>query len=257
LCWSLDKVGPICRHAEDTAAVLAALNGVDPADAGSLAHGFTYEGSASLEGLRIGYDPAAWSADIVTASDRAAFDVLRRAGATLQERALPSLFWDAIEPVLEAEAAAAFEQLTLSGEDDVLRRQIEHAWPNSFRSAHFLGAVDFVQCQRIRRQLMQSLHEYFEEVDAFVAPSDDEITALTNLTGHPALTLPVGFEPMQSRAITGVTEADTAGPTHPVPKAMHLWSGLFREGTLISIAHAIEQALAPQVGWDVKRPVLD
>jgi Asp-tRNA(Asn)/Glu-tRNA(Gln) amidotransferase A subunit family amidase len=256
LCWSLDKIGPICRFAEDTAWVLAALNGYDEADPGSLAHGFAYDGNQSLTSLTVGYDPRRFERPDVTQSNRAALEALEATGVQLVELAWPTLPWEVIGPILEVEAAAAFEDLVLSGRDEGLRRQIANAWPNVFRSAYFHGAVDFVQCQRIRRQIMQELHAVFSRVDVFFAPADDDITALTNLSGHPALTLRAGFEKVRSRAIDGITEDDKAGPLHRVPDAVHLWSGLFREGALIAVARALEQALAPRSGWATHRPPL-
>ncbi len=257
LSWSLDKIGPICRHAEDTAAVLAALNGHDPADPASLAHGFAYDGNQPLSRLTVGYDPRHLERPDATASDRAALESLKTTGVQLVKLQFPALPWETIGPVLEAEAAAAFEDLVISGRDERLRRQIANAWPNVFRSAYLHGAVEYVQCQRIRRLIMQELHALFSQVDLFFAPADDDITALTNLTGHPALTLRAGFEQRRSRAITGVTEDDTTGPIHAVPDAVHLWSGLFREGPLIAVARALEQALDPGSVGNTLRPQLD
>lgn len=256
LCWSLDKIGPICRYAEDTALVLAALNGYDPSDAGSLAHGFAYDGNQPLSGLTVGYDPRMLEAPETTATDRAAFGALQASGVKLVELKFPELPWEIMYPILEAEAAAAFETLTLSGADDELRRQISDAWPNVFRTAHFTGAVSLVQCERIRRLVMQQLHAFFAQSDVFFAPSSDEITALTNLSGHPTLALRAGFEQLSTRAIDGITEADTSGPTHAVPDSVHLWSGLFQEGKLVTLGRALEQALSPQSGWGARRPDL-
>jgi len=256
LCWSLDKIGPICRYAEDTAWVLAALNGYDAADPGSLAHGFAYDGNQPLSGMSVGYDPRRLEQHDTAASDRAAFEALKATGVRLVELPLPALPWEIIGPLLEVEAAAAFENLTLSGRDDGLRRQIADAWPNVFRAAYFHGAVEFVQCERLRRLIMQELHSLFGQVDVFFAPADDEITALTNLSGHPALALRAGFERVRSRAIDGITEDDPTGPLHAVPDSIHLWSGLFREGSLVAAARAIEAALAAQAGWGTHRPRL-
>jgi Asp-tRNA(Asn)/Glu-tRNA(Gln) amidotransferase A subunit family amidase len=256
LCWSLDKIGPICRYAEDTAWVLAALNGYDPADAGSLAHGFAYNGNQPLSGLTVGYDPRMLETPETTASDRAAFEVLKSTGVNMVELKFPELPWEVINPLLEVEAAAAFESLTLSNADDGLRRQIADAWPNAFRTAHFSSAVDFVQCDRIRRLIMEQLHTFFAQADVFFAPGADEITALTNLSGHPTLALRAGFEQLQSRAIQGVTEEDTSGPTHAVPDSVHLWSGLFQEGNLIMVARALEETISQQSGWSRHRPSL-
>ena len=240
LCWSLDKIGPICRYAEDTALVLAELNGYDPADAGSLAHGFAYDGNRPLSRISVGYDPRMLESEETTATDRAAFELLQGSGVNLVELEFPKLPWEIINPILEAESAAAFEELTLSDADDELRRQIFDAWPNYFRISHFTSAVSLLQCDRIRRRIMELLHNFFAQTDVFFAPWSDQLNALTNLTGHPTLVLRAGFEPRVSRAIQGITEEDTEGPKHDVPDSIHLWSGLFQEGKLITVGRALE-----------------
>jgi Asp-tRNA(Asn)/Glu-tRNA(Gln) amidotransferase A subunit family amidase len=191
-----------------------------------------------------------------TASDHAAFEALKETGVRVVELKFPVLPWEVINPLLEVEAAAAFESLTLSNADDGLRRQTANAWPNVFRAAHFTSAVDFVQCERVRRLIMEQLHAFYARADVFFAPVADEITALTNLSGHPTLALRAGFEQLRSRAISGVTEEDKSGPTHAVPDSFHLWSGLFQEGNLIAVARALEEALNPQSGWSGHRPPL-
>jgi Asp-tRNA(Asn)/Glu-tRNA(Gln) amidotransferase A subunit family amidase len=255
LCWSLDKIGPMCRYAEDTALVLAELNSYDPADAGSLAHGFAYDGNRPLSQLTAGYDPRMLEADETTPSDRAAFEALKASGVKLVELEFPELPGDIIYTILDVEAAAAFENLTLSGEDDELRLQVFNAWPNFFRIGHFTSAVSLVQCDRIRRQIMEQLHSFFTQSDVFFAPYTDELNALTNLSGHPTLVLPSGFEQRPSRAIGGITEEDSDGPKHSVPDSIHLWSGLFQEGNLVTVGRALEQALSQQPGWG-RRPDL-
>jgi Asp-tRNA(Asn)/Glu-tRNA(Gln) amidotransferase A subunit family amidase len=256
LSWSLDKIGSICRYAEDTALVLAELNGYDPSDAGSLAHGFAYDGNQPLSRLTVGYDPRMLENPETTASDRAAFEALKSSGVKLLELEFPELPWDVINPILEAESAAAFEALTLSGADDEMRRQIFDAWPNFFRISHFTSAVSLVQCDRIRRLIMEQLHAFFAQSDVFFAPFSDEINALTNLSGHPTLVLRAGFEQRPSRAIQGITEEDASGPAHAVPDSIHLWSGLFQEGNLVTLGRALEQAMSPQSGWNAHRPGL-
>ena len=256
LCWSLDKIGPMCRYAEDTALVLAELNGYDPADAGSLAHGFAYDGNRPLSELTVGYDPRMLETEETTASDRAAFAALQTSGVKLVELELPELPWEIMFTILDAEAAAVFENLTLSGADDELRRQIFDAWPNSLRIGQFTSAVSLVQCDRIRRQIMQQLHAFFAQSDVFFAPYTDELNALTNLSGHPTLVLRSGFEQRPSRAISGITEEDTDGPKHAVPDSIHLWAGLFQEGNLVTLGRALEEALSAQSGWNARRPEL-
>jgi Asp-tRNA(Asn)/Glu-tRNA(Gln) amidotransferase A subunit family amidase len=256
LCWSLDKIGPICRYAEDTALVLAALNGHDSSDAGSLAHGFTYDGNQPLDSFTVGYDPRMLEAAETTASDRAAFELLKSSGVKLVELEFPELPWEVMNPILDAESAAAFENLILSGADDEMRGQIFDAWPNFLRISHFTSAVTLVQCDRIRRLIMEQLHAFFAQSDVFFAPSSDGINALTNLSGHPTLVLKAGFEQKPSRAIRGITEEDTNGPAHAVPDSIHLWSGLFQEGKLITLGRALEEAMSPQSGWNAHRPAL-
>lgn len=256
LCWSLDKIGPMCRYAEDTALVLAELNSYDPADAGSLAHGFAYDGNRPLSQLTAGYDPRMLEADETTPSDRAAFEALKASGVKLVELEFPELPWDIIYTILDVEAAAAFENLTLSGADDELRGQVFDAWPNFLRIGHFTSAVSLVQCDRIRRQIMEQLHAFFAQSDVFFAPYTDELNALTNLSGHPTLVLRSGFEQRPSRAIVGITEEDTEGPKHAVPDSIHLWSSLFQEGNLVTVGRALEEALSPQSGWNTRRPDL-
>jgi hypothetical protein len=135
LCWSLDKIGPMCRYTEDTALVLAAINGFDVEDASSIDMGFAYDGRESLEGLTIGYDPSWFEGEDVRATDHVALEAIRDIGATVVEITLPDLPVAEIMAPLDAESAAAFEELTLSGRDDMLRRQITNAWPNRFRQS--------------------------------------------------------------------------------------------------------------------------
>jgi Asp-tRNA(Asn)/Glu-tRNA(Gln) amidotransferase A subunit family amidase len=253
LCWSLDKIGPICRYAEDTAIVLDVINGYDAADAGSLEHGFNYNGNLALGDLTIGFDPRWFAAENVRQPDKDAMQALRSTGVTMQEIELPELPWDVIGPLLGAEAAAAFEELTLTDRDDELRRQIASAWPNSFRSSRFFSAVDYVQCDRLRRKIMQDLHDVFGQVDAFFGLSHDQnVTALTNLTGHPVIALRAGFEDIASRPRYELAEEDVGGTLHRIPRTVQLWGSLFDEGKLIAVARALEARL----GVAAERPRL-
>ena len=153
-----------------------------------------------------------------------------------------------------AEAAAAFEELTLSDRDDGLRRQIENAWPNSFRFSRFFSAVDYVQCDRLRRMVMQELHRFFGQVDAFFGPSEGHtLTALTNLTGHPVIALRAGFEQIATRPRYELPADAIGDALHRVPRTVQLWGSLFEEGKLIAIARALEA----QLGVAAERPPLD
>jgi Asp-tRNA(Asn)/Glu-tRNA(Gln) amidotransferase A subunit family amidase len=253
LCWSLDKIGPMCRHVEDTALVLAALNGFDLNDASSIAMGFAYDGRQSVEGLTIGFDPAWFEGEHVRASDLAALAAIRNIGATVREITLPDLPVAEIMAPLGAESAAAFEELTLSGRDDLLRRQIKNAWPNSFRQARFFSAVDYVQADRLRRKVMQQAHEFFAQVDVVFGPSfDTPMLSLTNFTGQPCLALRAGFEEITPRALFNHPENDTDETLHRIPRSVSLWSQLFQEGSLVQAGRALEAVL----GVAHERPTL-
>ena len=244
LCWSLDKIGPICRYAEDTAIVLAAINGYDAADAGSLEHGFSYDGNVAPENLTVGFDPRWFDNEEVRKPDTDALQALRETGVTLKELQLPDLPWEILNPLLGAEAAAAFEELTLSGRDDTLRRQISNAWPNSFRSSRFFSAVDYVQCDRLRRMVMQELHKFFGQADAVFGPSHGHsVTALTNLSGHPVLALRAGFEQIATRPRYELQEEMVGDELHRIPRTVRLWGSLFKEGNLVAIARMLEARL--------------
>ena len=244
LCWSLDKIGPICRYAEDTALVLGVINGYDAADTGSLDHGFTYDGNAAPGELVVGFDPRWFDNENVREPDLAALQALRESGVAIKELQLPELPAGVIGPLLGAEAAAAFEELTLSGRDDELRRQVTNAWPNSFRSSRFFSAVDFVQCDRLRRVIMQELHAFFAQADAILSPSHDhDLSALTNLSGHPVIALRAGFEEIVTRPRYEVEESDVGTETHRIPRTVQVYGSLFDEGKIIRVAQMLEAAL--------------
>src|SRR5208282_3326419 len=126
--------------------------------------------------------------------DRAALDVVKKLGMVAVEVGIPDWPYDSLDLILFAEGAAAFEELTLSGQLDQLRIQVPDAWPNQFREARFLSAVDFVQADRFRRKVAVEMARVFSEVDLLLVPSlRDEMLTLTNFTGHPSLTLRAGF----------------------------------------------------------------
>ena len=162
LCWSLDKIGPICRSVEDCAMVLAAINGGDPADRSSIDAPFAFDAGASIDGMRLGYLPETFEDKDATDVDRAALQAARELGVELVELKLPDLPYGSLMAVLYAEAAAAFEELTLSDRDDLLVWQDKGAWPNAFRKARFLSAVDHVQLDRLRYQVMQAMGGLFD-----------------------------------------------------------------------------------------------
>ncbi len=250
LCWSLDKVGPICRAAEDTAMVLAALNGFDPADRGSIAAPFGFDAAASIEAMRVGYLPQAFG-EGATEVDHAALETLRGLGVEVAEASLPDLPYGALMNVLYAEAAAAFEDLTLSGRDDTLTWQEPGAWPNTFRKARFLSAVDHVQLGRLRYQAMLALDGLFTSFDALIGPfATGPMLVASNFTGHPCLHLRAGFRELATRGGVSLgsgtlTTGDPAesGSRFRVPQGISLWGRLFDEARLVSLGIALERAL--------------
>ncbi|MFW5881830.1 MAG: amidase, partial [Roseicyclus sp.] len=192
LCWTLDKVGPICRSVEDTAMVLAVLNGADIGDPSSIAAPFRFDHAAPWKGLRVGYLPAAFE-DGATEVDHAAPQAVRDLGLDVVEAALPDLPYGALMNILYAEAAAAFEDLTLTGADDTLTWQDDGAWPNTFRKARFLSAVDHVQLDRLRLRVMKALDGLFREIDVLIGPfMTGPMLIASNFTGHPCLHLRAG-----------------------------------------------------------------
>ncbi len=250
LCWSLDKVGPICRAVEDTAMVLDALNGHDPDDRASIAAPFNFDAAAGISGLRLGYLPEAFGED-ATSVDHAALQAARGLGIDIVAVSLPDLPYAALMNILYAEAAAAFEDLTLTGLDDTLTWQDDGAWPNTFRKARFLSAVDHVQLDRLRYQVMLALDALFREVDVLIGPfMTGPMLVASNFTGHPCLHLRAGFEELGSRSLASLGAgkletgtADTTGKLFRVPQGISLWGRLFDEGPLLSLGMALERAL--------------
>jgi Asp-tRNA(Asn)/Glu-tRNA(Gln) amidotransferase A subunit family amidase len=249
LCWSLDKLGPMARSVEDTMLVLNVITGPDPGDLYSVASKLDFNAGASVRGLRVGYFPEWMKQNPATDVDRAALETVRKVGMTPVEVSLPDWPYDSLALILFSEAAAAFEELTLSGRINELKMQVPDAWPNTFRQSRFLSAVDFVQADRLRRKVAMAMAHIFSQVDLLLVPSlRDEMLTLTNFTGHPSLTLRAGF--------VEVSEArnDWApDPKHPLPKfspprrvphGITLIGQLFDEGTVAQAGLALEKAFA-------------
>jgi len=245
LCWSLDKIGPMCRSVEDNALVLAALNGFDEFDSGSIDMGFDYDGQAAIGAMTIGYDPRWFEGEDVRDTDHVALGALMELGVSVREITLPDMpVNEVITPALNVEAAAAFEELTLSNRDDELRRQIDNAWPSVFRKARYFSAVDYLQSDRLRRSVMRDAHEFFEQVDVIFGPSfGNPMLSLTNFTGQPCLALRAGFEDATPRPLFDHPENDTDTTVARVPRSVSLWSQLFQEGKLLQIGRALEAEL--------------
>ncbi|HZK77754.1 MAG TPA: amidase, partial [Gemmatimonadaceae bacterium] len=194
LCWSLDKLGPMTRSVEDAMLVLKALSGPDTGDAASVPSHLDFDAGASVKGLRVGYFPGWMKDSPATDVDRATLDTVRKVGMIPTEVSLPDWPYDSLNLILFAEAAAAFEELTLSGRANDLKVQLHDAWPNLFREARFLSAVDFVQADRLRHKVALEMARVMSQVDLLIVPSlRDEMLVISNNTGHPSLTLRTGF----------------------------------------------------------------
>jgi Asp-tRNA(Asn)/Glu-tRNA(Gln) amidotransferase A subunit family amidase len=247
LCWSLDKLGPMTRGVEDGLLVLQAISGPDPGDFASVPCHLDFDSSAPVAGLRVGYFPAWMKEAPATDVDRAALEACKKLGMVPAEVSLPDWPYDSLQLILFAEAAASFEELTLSGGLAQLKAQVPDAWPNIFRQSRFLSAVDFVQADRMRRKVAQEMARIFSGVDLLLVPSlRDEMLTLSNFTGHPSLTLRAGFVEVSE------ARSDWApDPAHPLPKfspprrvphGVTLLGRLFEEGTVGRAGIALERA---------------
>ena len=247
LAWSLDKLGPMARGVEDTMLVLQAISGADPGDVASVDAALPHDATTPVKGLRIGYFPNWMHEAPATDVDRHALEVARHLGMTPVEVALPDWPYDNLNTILFAEAAAAFEELTLSNADAQLKMQVPDAWPNTFRQARFLSAVDFVQADRMRRRVAGEMHRVMGEVDFLLVPSlRDEILTITNFTGHPSLTLRAGFvevsEARSDWAPDPKRPLPKFNPPRRVPHGVTLIGKLFDEGTIVRTGIALENS---------------
>jgi Asp-tRNA(Asn)/Glu-tRNA(Gln) amidotransferase A subunit family amidase len=236
LSWSMDKIGPMCRSVEDCAAVFQAIYGPDGRDLAAVDAPFDWNPDLDLAGLRIGYLKSAFEAEHENrAQDEKALAILRSLGLNLIPVELPKDYpVEAMELILVVEAAAAFDELTRSNRDDLLVRQDEDAWPNTFRQARLIPAVEYIQANRIRTLLMQAMAGIMAGVDLYAAPSFDDNLLLTNLTGHPTVVVPHGF-----------TEAG-------LPTSLSFTGRLYGEATLLAVAKAYQDA----TGFHLERPSL-
>jgi Asp-tRNA(Asn)/Glu-tRNA(Gln) amidotransferase A subunit family amidase len=248
LCWSLDKLGPMTRSVEDAMLVLNAISAYDEGDVGSVPSHLEYDASRPVTGLKVGYI-AQWMQEApATDVDRAALDTMRRLGMVPTEIRIPDWPYSSMMPILFAEGAAAFEELALNNQLDTLKMQVKDAWPNLFRQARFLSAVDFVQADRMRRRVAQEMARVFEQVDLLIVPSlRDEQLTITNFTGHPSLTMRAGFVEVATArsdwAPDPMHPLPTFSPPRRVPHGITLIGRLFDEGTIARAGLALERAL--------------
>jgi Asp-tRNA(Asn)/Glu-tRNA(Gln) amidotransferase A subunit family amidase len=239
LSWSMDKLGPICRSVEDCALVLDAIHGPDGKDNSAIAAAFNWDASLSPRSLRIGYVKAAFDLPVTDPKDEKrtlhatkkfddrALEVIRSLGVNLVAVELPDLAYDAMRIILTSEAAAAFDDLTRSDRDKELVQQTRNDWANTFRTARFIPAVDYVNANRVRTTAIRAWDDLMKKVDVIVTPTGaanlPQLVA-TNLTGHPAVILPNGFR------------------DDGTPVSLTFLGGLFEEAKLLAVANAYQRA---------------
>lgn len=226
LSWSMDKIGPICRSAEDLAIVFEAIHGSDGIDQTLYDVPFNYQPEIDFSKLKIGYLKIDFDKQYdFHSQDSLTLSKLKELGAELIPIELPQLPVNDLAIILSAEAGAAFDELTRSNRDDLLVRQIKDAWPNVFRASRFIPAVEYINANRIRFLLIQQMQEMMEKVDLYVAPSwEGDNLLLTNLTGNPCIVLPNGFS------------------NDGTPTSITFIGRLFDEGRLIAFAKKYQDA---------------
>jgi len=241
LSWSMDKLGPMCRNVEDCALVFAAIQGADGLDPSAVERPFIWDADFDVRQLRVGYLASAFDRELEfkdedseedraralewKAADLRTLDVLRSLGIELVPIELPDLPVGALSFILSAEAGAAFDDLTRSGQDDLLVRQIEDAWPNVFRQARTIPAVEYIQANRVRTLVMREMERTLKGVDCWMAPSfGGDNLLLTNLTGHPAVVVPNGFA------------------SDGTPTSVTFNGHLFGESEVLALARAYQEA---------------
>jgi Asp-tRNA(Asn)/Glu-tRNA(Gln) amidotransferase A subunit family amidase len=249
LSWTMDKLGPLCRSVEDCALVLDAIHGPDGKDNSVISADFHWNADLSPKKLRIGYVKSAFDTPLTDPNDPkrtlhgskkfddAALDVFRRLGMNLIPVDLPDLPYDAMRLILTAEAAASFDELTRTDRDKLLVQQGKSDWPNSFRTARFIPAVDYVNANRLRSIAIQKWDDLMRTVDVIVTPTNatnlSQLVA-TNLTGHPAVIVPNGFR------------------DDGTPVSLTFLGGLFEEANAMVVARAYQDA----TGFHLKHPAV-
>lgn len=221
LSWSLDKVGPICRSAEDAATVFSFIHGTDGKDESAVNRSFNLSNKSGIKNLRIGYAKNHFERLDSNSQEWGVIKAFREQGIEVQPMYLPDTDvykFDIIGLVIGAEAAAAFDEFTRVGLDDQMTRQTRYDWPNYFRVSRLIPAVEYVNANRHRSVLMQKMNQAMQEYDVIITPSfGNRQLAITNLTGHPALCMPIGF-----------TKQGT-------PNSITLLANLFREEELVTV----------------------
>lgn len=196
LSWSMDKIGPIARSAEDCAIVFQAIHGPDGQDLSVVDAPFNYNKRTDARKLRVGYLHKDFDRDYpFKENDKATLETLRRAGIELVPIELPDLPARDLVMTISVEGATAFDELTRSGRDSMMVQQHKNAWPNVFRAGRFITAVEYLQAQRVRSLIIQQMHEKIKGIDVYLSPSfAGSNLVMTNLSGHPCVVLPNGFQ---------------------------------------------------------------
>ena len=227
LSWSMDKLGPICRTVEDCAIVFNAIYGKDGKDLTVMDAPFQFDGTKKdLKGIKIGYLKTDFEGKYGNkTTDSLTLLTMKKLGAELIPMELPSLPSNDLSFLLTVEGAAAFDDITRSGKDDLMVRQIKNAWPNAFRAARFVPAVEYIQANRHRSLLIQDFHKKLGDIDVYLSPAlSGKNLTMTNLTGHPCVVLPNGFR-KEGR-----------------PVSITFMGKLFGEGKLLQVAKIYQEA---------------
>jgi Asp-tRNA(Asn)/Glu-tRNA(Gln) amidotransferase A subunit family amidase len=236
LSYSLDKAGPICRSAEDAAIVFQFLHGTDGKDQAALNMPFNYTGKADFSKLRIAYAKQYFATGDTLGNELKVLDTYRRLGARLTPVDFPDsgvYNFDIMGIIIGAECAAQFDDFTRGELDDQMTRQGKNDWPNQFRASRFIPAVEYINAYRHRYLLMQKVNEVLRRYDVFICPTyGGNQLAITNLTGHPALCFPTGFNKNQ------------------MPTSITLVGNLYSEAVLLAVAKAFQDA----TGFDEQHP---
>jgi Asp-tRNA(Asn)/Glu-tRNA(Gln) amidotransferase A subunit family amidase len=197
LCWSLDKAGPICRSAEDDAIVFYYIKGTDGKDAGAVDHAFNYHPKIDLKKLKIAYAENYFSRLNKDAPEWKVIDFYKSQGANVEAVTFPdSTLYpnNLISIILNAESAAAFDELTRTNRDDLIERQDKNFWPNSFRAARLIPAVEYINANRYRYNLCKGVYDFMKNYDVVIVPTfAGRQLAITNLTGNPVVCMPIAF----------------------------------------------------------------
>jgi Asp-tRNA(Asn)/Glu-tRNA(Gln) amidotransferase A subunit family amidase len=225
LSWSMDKLGPIARTVEDCALVFQAVYGSDGQDLSVINAPFNYDGSKTLKGLRVGYLEKDFQRKYANrVNDSLTLAKLKELGAELVPIQLPQMPYNDLVIILSAECGAAFQDLVISGKDDLMVMQNKNAWPNTFRGAQFISAATYINANRVRTLLIQQIHEQIKGLDLYISPSFGANLTASNLSGHPSVVLPNGFN---SRGL---------------PASITFMGQLFGEGKLLQAAQAYQQS---------------